>query len=660
MSEKKKEKNKDFYGKVINKVFMWSFFILIFIFMLSVQLNKYPTNLDELWNYNTARCIKNGLIPYKDISMITTPLFPTIVAICLKIFGDNLFVFRIIGAVLFTLILIFTYKIFYELLKKQSIAIIFTGIICFALFQYFMVDYNFFVLLISLIIEYLELKIYCVEQKRHTNNKETSEQKYTNKINIWEQKRHTNKKQHRFFSDDLLIGFLAGLAICSKQTLGFFILLYVLLINLLFIRNKEDWKVYLKTAIERLIGAFIPLLMFLIFLVATKSYNDFVSYAILGIRTFTNSIPYRNLIQSKVTITKTLAIIIPFFVTIMIAYSFYLLRKLKKDNKIKENKTILDKINDNRINQNKTISNKVSDNKIREIKTIENKIKYKKIIIATFSGIPMLITIYPIADEVHFYIAVLQFSILLLYILAFLCVKLLKKIIEYDKISKVFNYIIDNKVNVFVEKFIVTFVILFGIFKMAQISLYNYEEYKSKLLESKSIVENENIKNEEIKNENIKNENIENKNIGNVNIENEDIENNNIENVNIENNKDLFKHFKNIPLTTGYIKLTQELSDFYKENNDKKIIIVDAEACVYDIPMDIYNKNFDMFLKGNIGKDGEEGIIKNIENSTNTIYLIKKEGAILNWQTPKSVIEYIRKNMKKLGSIKYYDIYCKQ
>ena len=594
MSEKNKEKNNDFYGKAINKVFMWSFFILVFIFMLSVQLNKYPTNLDELWNYNIARCIKNGLIPYKDISMITTPLFPTIVAICLKIFGDNLFVFRIIGAVLFTLILIFTYKIFYELLKKQSIAIIFTGIICFALFQYFMVDYNFFVLLIALIIEYLELKIY------------------------------------KFFSDDLLIGFLAGLAICSKQTLGFFILLYVLLINLLFIRNKDDWKVYLKTAMNRLIGAFIPSLMFLIFLAVTKSYDDFISYAILGIRTFTNSIPYRNLIQGNVIITKILAIIIPFFVTIMIAYSFYLLRKLKKDNKIKEDKTISDKINDNRIKLNKTISNQVNDNKIREIKTSENKIKYKKIIIATFSGIPMLITIYPIADEVHFYIAVFQFSILLLYILAFLCVKLLKKIIEYDKIGRVFNYIIDNKINVFVKKFIVYFVILLGIFKMAQISLYNYEEYKSKLLESKSIVENENI------------------------------ENKNIENVNIENNKDLFKHFKKIPLTTGYIKLTQELYDFYKENNDKKIIIVDAEACVYDIPMDIYNKNFDMFLKGNIGKDGEEGIINNIENNTNTIYLIKKKGENLNWQTPKSVIEYIRKNMKKLGSIEYYDIYCKQ
>ena len=557
MSEKNKEKNtnkyfryqKDCCIKVLNKTFMCAFFILIFIFILCEQLNKYPTNLDELWNYNIARCIKNGLIPYKDISMITTPLFPTIVAICLKIFGDNLFVFRIIGAVLFTLILIYTYKIFYELLKKQSIAIIFTGIICFALFQYFMVDYNFFVLLISLIIEYLELKIY------------------------------------KFFSDDLLIGFLAGLAICSKQTLGFFILLYVLLINLLFIRNKDDWKVYLKTAMNRLIGAFIPSLMFLIFLVVTKSYNDFISYAILGIRTFTNSIPYRNLIQSNVIITKILAIIIPFFVTIMIAYSFYLLRKLKKDNKIKE-----------------------------------NKIKYKKIIIATFSGIPMLITVYPIADEVHFYIAVFQFSILLLYVLSLPCIKLLKKMIEHKKTEEVFNYLIDSKINVFVEKFIVTFVILLEIFKMTQISFYNYEEYKSKLSESKSIVENENI----------------------------------------ENNRDIFKHFKNIPLTTGYIKITQKLFDFYKENNDKKIIIADSDACVYDIPMDIYNKNFDMFNKGNFGKDGEEGLISNIENSKNTIYLIKKEGATLNWQTPKSVIEYIRKNMKKLGSIEYYDIYCKQ
>ena len=604
---KNKEKNtnkykKDFYWKVLNKAFRCAFFILVFIFMLSVQLNEYLTNLDELWNYNIARCIKNGLIPYKDISMITTPLFPTIVAICLKIFGDNLFVFRIIGAVLFTLILIFTYKIFYELLKKENVAIIVTEIICLALYQNFMVDYNFFVLLIALIIEYLDLRIH-LEKEQVKENSKKNINKDTNKNSNKNPDKKTYScisKNINLLSKDLLIGILAGLAICSKQTLGFFILLYVLLIDLLFVKNKDDWKVYLKTAINRLIGAFIPLLMFLIFLVVTKSYNDFISYAILGIKTFTNSIPYKNLIKSDV-ITKTLAIIIPFFATTMIVYSFYLLRK---DKKIKENKTI---------------SNKTNDNKIIDDKTNENKFKYKKIIIATFSGIPMLITVYPIADEVHFYIAAFQFSILLLYVLSFPCIKLLKKMIEYKKTEEVFNYLIDNKINIFVEKFIVTFVVLLGIFKMIQISSYNYKEYVSKLSQCKTTIEYEN-----------------------------DI-----------NNQDLFKHFKNIPLTTGYIKLTQEFYDFYKENDGKKIIIVDAEACVYDIPMDIYNKNFDMFNKGNLGKDGEEGIIKSIENSKNTIYLIKKEGKELNWQTPKSVIEYIRKNLTELGSIEYYDIYCK-
>ena len=42
------------------------------------------SDLDEIWNYNTARAISEGLVPYKDISMITTPLLPMITAIFLK------------------------------------------------------------------------------------------------------------------------------------------------------------------------------------------------------------------------------------------------------------------------------------------------------------------------------------------------------------------------------------------------------------------------------------------------------------------------------------------------------------------------------------------------------------------------------------------------
>ena len=45
----------------------------IFIAVFSMIIIKPISNLDEIWNYNTARAISEGLIPYKDISMITTP-----------------------------------------------------------------------------------------------------------------------------------------------------------------------------------------------------------------------------------------------------------------------------------------------------------------------------------------------------------------------------------------------------------------------------------------------------------------------------------------------------------------------------------------------------------------------------------------------------------
>ena len=47
-----------------------SFFVLFFI-ILSVIVFLFPIkNLDELWNYNFARCIADGMTPYKDFSML--------------------------------------------------------------------------------------------------------------------------------------------------------------------------------------------------------------------------------------------------------------------------------------------------------------------------------------------------------------------------------------------------------------------------------------------------------------------------------------------------------------------------------------------------------------------------------------------------------------
>ena len=86
--------------------------IFIFITIFSIIIVKPISDLDEIWNYNTARVISEGLIPYKDISMITTPLLPMITAVFLKIIANELIVSRIIAAILWTGILYTVYKIF--------------------------------------------------------------------------------------------------------------------------------------------------------------------------------------------------------------------------------------------------------------------------------------------------------------------------------------------------------------------------------------------------------------------------------------------------------------------------------------------------------------------------------------------------------------------
>ena len=96
-----------------------------------------------------------------------------------------------------------------------------------------------------------------------------------------------------------------------------------------------------------------------------------------------------------------------------------------------------------------------------------------------------------------------------------------------------------------------------------------------------------------------------------------------------------------------------------QQNNGKSVYILDAESAIYTIPLNKYTKNYDMFLKGNIGNDGEKGQIEKIEKEANekTIYLIKNEKYSLNWQTPKTVIDYIRLNFQKTGELTIFDIY---
>ena len=76
------------------------------------------------------------------------------------------------------------------------------------------------------------------------------------------------------------------------------------------------------------------------------------------------------------------------------------------------------------------------------------------------------------------------------------------------------------------------------------------------------------------------------------------------------------------------------------------------------IPLNKYNKDYDMFLKGNIGKDGEQGQIEKLQKrNENELYLIRNSNLKSNWQTPLNVVNYVRNNIEKIGEISIYEIF---
>ncbi len=106
----------------------------------------------------------------------------------------------------------------------------------------------------------------------------------------------------------------------------------------------------------------------------------------------------------------------------------------------------------------------------------------------------------------------------------------------------------------------------------------------------------------------------------------------------------------------NYIKSIKEIEE-YIDLSEKKVYILDATAALYMIPIDRYNKNYDLFLIGNLGKDGEEGQIKNIKKDTEKVYLIMNDKNRRNWQNPERVRKYIIKNKQKIDEIGVFDVY---
>ena len=285
-----------------NKVLKNTLIILIlFLSVSAVIIPKEINNLDELWNYNFARDIADGLLPYKYFNMVITPLLSMICGAVLKFTFNELIVMRILAVCLITAILYVTYRIFRILKINQYICNILIIGIYLLMYKHFCIDYNFAALLIILMTIYYELK--------NISKKEDF-------LNV-------NKR-------DVFLGILVGSSILFKQTIGLFTSVIFIFYKLLIVTNKEEVKKVFKIIFLRLLGVIIPVIVFVIYLITNNIWYDFLDYTVYSLNTFSNKISYLNLLKGNYgTIIGILSILAP--LTIIIMYVFSICKKIKTE-----------------------------------------------------------------------------------------------------------------------------------------------------------------------------------------------------------------------------------------------------------------------------------------------------------------------------------------
>lgn len=376
-------------------------YALMLITILSIIILKPINNLDEIWNYNFARNIANGLVPYKDFNMLQMPLLPIICGVILKIFLNELIVMRIIAAFMCAWILYFSYKILNKLNVKKEVSVICVFFLGWLLKDYFCIDYNFATLFVTLIIINIEISSY----KKNTNffylNLKTS----------------------------LLIGVLAGLTLGFKQTSGLLICIATLGNKLLFVRNKNNFKIFLKDFLFRLIGILIPVILILLYLFATNSIQDFINYTIKGITSFSNSLSYKYLIKPNAI--GILSVLVP------ISIIYYWIKTI-----------IMEK----------------------------NKEQY----ILLVYGLGIFVIAFPISDNIHFLIGTEPFIILIQSEIYNLLYTLYKRFLSNTKIKFPVYFLM-----CFASSIVILGSIIFSVFNL--IHYYNQKELLSELSHYKYI-----------------------------------------------------------------------------------------------------------------------------------------------------------------------------
>ena len=103
------------------------------------------------------------------------------------------------------------------------------------------------------------------------------------------------------------------------------------------------------------------------------------------------------------------------------------------------------------------------------------------------------------------------------------------------------------------------------------------------------------------------------------------------------------------------------ICSYITEKNDQgiDIKIISWKAMLYTTPLKINNGEFDMPFLGNLGKEGEDGLIEKIKELENVEILITKDEEDRLYQESTKVRDYIINNFEQVGEIEEFYIYKK-
>ncbi|MBR1539576.1 MAG: glycosyltransferase family 39 protein [Clostridia bacterium] len=214
--------------KNLKKLF-WVFnILLITLLILSRNLN----NIDEILNYNFGRYLAKGYILYKDINCIIFPTFPLIMGTMLKMFGEELLIYRFLQILILVLIEILMIKILKKLKLENCFLpyiIITIYMVCISVFS--LAEYNMLNCLLLLCILILELK-----EERKNN---------------------------------FLIGLVIGLAITVKHSVGGCILIAALILEFF---QENSLKEKMKNIFLKILGTIITCAVILSYFLVTYTF----------------------------------------------------------------------------------------------------------------------------------------------------------------------------------------------------------------------------------------------------------------------------------------------------------------------------------------------------------------------------------------------------